>query len=337
MLKKILKNIIISSIILISYTTYANTYINPAFLKKSSATYGYLYAQNKVLDKISQQYPDLSGEVLIARTQFNLKFPNLQSKAFDTLNSVDYKIINNIKKKVNSNKKMFDYMVNYHTQDRQHAINFINLVKQRANGKIESPHLENILAVHYNDKPYKEMFDGFYNQYSSKGAYKAKGVEVKLNIPKSWQAKEANRPNIVKKWIGQNKTGVSMIMLLVKNTGDNTLNPTINDINNEFYNTGEIYNTAPTGFHIYNKGAPILLDGQAGYWVQISGIEQRLTNKIYANMIMYNIFYKGKLISLQCFFGGNISEIKKVNQRAELTKPLCESVANSLTLPQKYY
>jgi len=213
------------------------------------------------------------------------------------------------------------------------AIDFINEVNNRANGDIESPFLENFLIIQYNDKPQQEMLDGFYNTFSSQGLSKAKGLNVTIKTPKSWQEQEASRPNIAKKWISQNGTGVDSIMLLIKDMPVSDIR--LNDMH-ELYNTGEIYDMVPEGMSVVDKGAPIVLDRLPGYWMQVEGNMQRLDNSFYINQTLYNIFYKNKMISIQCTVYDSSEANTYAQLRAEKLRPLCENVANSLVIQNQW-
>lgn len=231
---------------------------NRQFVLNLSSGYGYLLGQEVILDNIANQHPDLAGEVYLAKARFNLKFPNLKDKHFDVIKSLNNPGINKeIEKSVNDLQMMFSNL----KLSKSAAIASIAEINDRANGNIESPVLENFLVIQYNDRPQQEMLDGFYNTFSSQGLSKAKGLNVTIKTPKSWQEQEADRPNIVKKWISQNGTGLDTIMLVVKNSFDSEIS--LNDVE-ELYTMGEIYEVAPKGMSVVDKGTPIVLMGFQG-------------------------------------------------------------------------
>ena len=66
-------------------------------------------------------------------------------------------------------------------------------------------------------------------KYISDNLKKSKGVEFSLDVPMSWISKEANRPNIVRKFISQNGHSIEMVMILVYDFPDGK-HLSVNDI-----------------------------------------------------------------------------------------------------------
>ena len=305
---------------------------NRQFVLNLSSGYGYLLGQEILLDNIGKQYPDLAREAYLAKARFNTKFPNLKDKHFKLINSLDIPEVNQAFRESTMQLQAL-VSANNKNLSKSEAIDFINEVNNRANGDIESPFLENFLVVQYNDKPQQEMLDGFYNTFSSQGLSKAKGLNITIKTPKSWQEQEASRPNIVKKWISQNGTGVDSIMLLIKDMPVSDIR--LEDMY-ELYNTGEIYDMVPEGMSVVDKGASIVLDRLPGYWMQVEGNMQRLDTSLYINQTLYNIFYKNKIISIQCGVFDSSEAKEPAQLRAETLQPLCKSVANSLVIQNQW-
>lgn len=306
--------------------------INRQFLLNTSIGYGYLSGQDILLNTIANEYPDLARDAYLAEIRFNTKFPNLKDKHFKVIESLDNPEIN---REVDKSTKELQAILAASNKNisRSEAIAFIDEVNKRARGEIESPFLENFLVIQYNDRPNQEMLDGFYNTFSSQGLSKAKGVEVTLKLPKSWQQQEASRPNIVKKWISQNGTGLDTIMLVVQNSFDSEIS--LNDVK-ELYTTGEIYDVAPEGMSVVDKGAPIALDGFPGYWLRVEGEKMRLDSNYYISQILYIIFYEDKVVGIQCASGYGLENKSEVHHRIKELQPLCSGVANSLVIQNRW-
>lgn len=315
----------------------ANAYdFNQQSINNLASVYGYIYAQNYSLERITLKYPDLRSDVFLAKTRFNSKFPNIQDKSKELLLSFNYQKINPIILDIESNyQKSFSDS----SLTRSEAIKFIDEVNHRAKGNIISPSLENILSVQYDENPVNEIFDGFYQSYSSAGNPKSKGITVNLRLPKSWKRKEPYQPNIVDKWISQNGTdGKNSINLMVKDLelSDQNFNVTRQDIQ-DMYNNGEIYEIATeAGFRVIDSGSHIVLAGQNGFHMTMAGTTQQVDIDLYTIMDMYTIFYNGKLISVQCGSVGLSKDKYKIDKEFSKYKLLCRTVANSLTLPQRF-
>lgn len=306
--------------------------INRQFLLNTSIGYGYLSGQDILLNTIANEYPDLARDAYLAEIRFNTKFPNLKDKHFKVIESLDNPEIN---REVDKSTKELQTLLATYNQNlsKSEAIAFISEVNRRAKGEIESPILENFLVVQYNNRPNQEMLDGFYNTFSSKGLSKAKGIEVTLKLPKSWQQQEASRPNIVKKWISQNGTGIDSIMLMVKNLPETNIS--LNDIK-MLYTTGEINETVPKGMIVLDRGDPIVVDRLPGYWYRIGGEMQRLDIHLYLEQVMYTVFYKDKIISIQCGSANESTKKSEVQLRVNKVIPLCKSIANSLVVQNRW-
>ncbi|KAB7619456.1 hypothetical protein [Alkalilimnicola sp. S0819] len=62
----------------------------------------------------------------------------------------------------------------------------------------------------------RSFTDGTASKYDTAGHPKAKGLEVTLQYPPSWQAKEGERPNVVQKFVSEHGGGLEVCTFLVK-------------------------------------------------------------------------------------------------------------------------
>lgn len=334
-----LKSIFLAYIIQFSSYVYGYN-INQQSASNLASVYGYAYGQNYTLDQISSKFPELRNDVYFARMRFNSKFPNLQENTEQLINSIGSGVANQeINKHISYSIDNLSLQI--HQMSKIDAQNYINEVNRRSQGYITSPILENILSIQYDNHPEKEMANGFYQSYSSKGHAKTKGIVVNLKLPKSWKKQEAERPNIVNKWVSQNgSSALNVVMLAVKNLPPEyqNYNFTRQDIQ-EMYDNGEIYTLASEmveGFDVVDIGSPITLEGQQGFHFTVAGSLQRLNIQMYQIMDMYNIFYNGKMISINCYSGNLLQDAAKTIEKFPKYKSMCQSIANSLVLPQKY-
>lgn len=148
---------ILSLLFLFSISAFAIS-LNEQTIMDISRTYGYTIGQNYTLDKIKEKYPKLSNDVLIVKSEFDLSFSK-SIKNIDTLMG-KYDKWKNIKEdiKTNIHSKLDLSNLTYNE-----SIEFINTVKNRAKGQIESPVLETLLMLNteYEENPHKEYYDGF--------------------------------------------------------------------------------------------------------------------------------------------------------------------------------
>lgn len=302
--------------------------LNKQMIMDISRTYGYYQGQQYSLDTIKNKYPKLSNQVFIAKNEFDLSFAK-SIKNIDTLMG-KYDRWNSIKK---------DIVKNIHTKfdlsnlTYKESIDFINMVKQRAKGNIGTPVLETLLILNssYEENPEKEFYDGFKKKYTSDNLKKSKGVEFSLDVPMSWISKEANRPNIVRKFISQNGHSIEMAMILVYDFPDGEL-LSANDIKSTI-NKKDMKEALPPNAILKDYGF-IKLETLPGYWQRYSMTIQRVRKTMTIEMLAYTIFYGDKLIQIQ-FQVGDFDN-KNLEKRFKKFEPLFDSIINSFVLISLY-
>lgn len=302
--------------------------LNEQTIMDISRTYGYTIGQNYTLDKIKEKYPKLSNDVLIVKSEFDLSFSK-SIKNIDTLMG-KYDKWNNIKEDI---KKNIHSKLDLSNLTYNESIEFINTVKNRAKGQIESPVLETLLMLNteYEENPHKEYYDGFRKKYISDDLIKSKGITFSMDIPMSWISKKANRPNIVRKFISQNGHSTEMAMVLVYDFPDGiylTESEIKNSINKEYMNEA----TPPNA--ILKDYGFIKLETLPGYWQRYSMTMQRLRQTLTIEMLAYTLFYKDKLIQIQ--FQVTDIDNSDLESRFKKYEPLFDAIANSFVLRDVY-
>ena len=153
------KNLFLSVVLLLSSESMAFN-MNQQSVKNLFVTYGYLYAQELILNKIENTYPELKYDVANVRARFNLTFPNITNKTKGLIFSINEK---NVGKEFNDLESGVDSKVNVliNNISKEEAVRFLNTINERAKGNVDSPILENLLSIQYENNPQKEMKDGF--------------------------------------------------------------------------------------------------------------------------------------------------------------------------------
>ena len=309
--------------------------LNQNLMMDMSRTYGYYIGQTHVLDLIEKKYPNLKNDVFLAKNEFDLKYLKsikeieqnflkiMTKKQWD-----EYKV--NLKNKIKEQLK-YDYIT------QQESFNFIQEVKTRATGNIESPVIETLLMFNptYQKNPISEFSDNFFQKYNSKDNPKAKGVDFTVKAPKSWKSEEANRPNIVRKFGSNNGYIVEdkfmeniMLMVFDLPIEVNSLTPQdITDVCNDIPENSILRECKKTEL----ENLPVVIQ-------RIKMNLSRLENSITIEVIQYNIYFKNKLVMIQGQVGtmnDKISE-KTLLERFEKFKPVFNYVANSLVINDLY-
>jgi hypothetical protein len=158
------------------------------------------------------------------------------------------------------------------------------------------------------------------------GHPKAKGVNLKLRTPKSWEVREGNRPNIVKKFVN----GTNVFLILIKNnitflsrrqSRDNLEDKTLFDeIIKDTFSFLEKYEII--------KSSLVNIDTYNGFQVKVRGSMKKSEMRLQTIMIYWFLYYEDKIIVLQAM-GFDEKEFKSFETTYQL-------IANSLIFPEQY-
>jgi hypothetical protein len=303
---------------------------NPTSVKGMAHAYGFVPGQEYSLSRIAKEFPELIGDVELARAQFGSSFPDIKIKLEKQLKqAIGEKLFQQTS--ANLRVKLRE------TLGRQQITNdiaasFLGQVKARSKGEIESPVLEYLLVVDYTANPVGEFADGFRQRYQTDGTGKSQGIKINLQLPRSWAGKDGERPHIAQKWVSENGTGLEVIHLDIRD--GQGYNLTKKEME-EFVRSGEAKDSVPDGSRYVNSGN-FTLEKQTGYWLQIAIPVERAGMKIYQDALTYQFFFRGKAIGIMCQAGGPENEKPKVNEAFKRIRPLCQQVLNSLVLTQNY-
>lgn len=276
---------------------YAEVQLSNALAKDIGRTYGFYLGQDYSLNEISKKYPSMAGLALIAETEFSANF-NSSIEGMNALMSTHAKTEWERIKSQLTNQIADSIKINQITESQ--ARQFIELVRQRAKGNIESPVIETLLLFKsgYERHPEREFLDGHKYKYTTDGAGKSKGVAFSIEAPKTWTAKEGNRPNIVHKFVSESGRGLELLLVMIMEMplppGESMTDEDVAEI----LNPTDIKDILPEGAEYINSGK-LALENLPGFWVQFKLNTLRVRNSIGTETMMYTIFYKNKMIQIQ--------------------------------------
>lgn len=309
----------------VTTVTAAELNFNQTSIKGLAQAYGFILGQDFSLERIKQEFPELAPAVALVNAQFNSSFPSIKSKLKEQLvKAMGKKLFD---KTDHDLKKQLRATLGKQVITNEVAQGFLQQVKERAEGNIDSPVVEYLLAVKYLSNPAGEFLDGYRQRFNSDGHRKAHGLKLVLQVPKSWKGKEGERPHIVKKWVSQNGTGMEMIHLDIRDTEGYT--PTNNEIET-FVSSGEVKDTVPAGATYINSGV-FSLEMRKGYWMEMAMLHERAGIHLYQHSVMYQLFFRGKAIGLMCQTMSPNEDRAKADEAYKTTQPLCQQVLNSLS------
>lgn len=294
-------------------------------------TFGFCYGQRLSLTQLRQMFPDLETQIMLAEMQWNTAFKEaeegvearLKALAPDQWTDTRAKMIAQfepILKQQNSKAT------------REIAINFLEVVEQRAKGAIDSPNREMLLASHpkFMKSPELEFAAGYTGTFSSKGHSKAKGVELTVRYPLSWKQLEADRPNIVQKWTSDGGHGTDIFMVQIRKlpalpTPQESAELFTESFAKEMFEDGGKTLSYTTG-RLENLPLGI---------IHFTQTTKRLDLSVDTRGVFYYLVLDDAFIVLQfmCYTPGGAEAMEA---RIKQLEPLTRAIVNSLVLPTNY-
>lgn len=317
-----------------SPNAFAEIKLSNALAEDIVRAYGFYLGQNYSLTQISKKYPSLSELTLIAEMEFLATFKSSIEGMDALMGKYAKSEWNKVKTQLTT---QITSSINIEQISETQAHQFVEQVRERAKGNIESPVIETLLLFKsgYEKSPEREFLDGYKFKYSTNGAGKAKGVAFSIEAPKTWVAEEGNRPNIVQKFVSENGKGLESLLILVKEVplppGEKITEKDILEI----LNPKDVQDFIPDG-GVYLDSGKLTLENLPGFWVHFKVDMARVRNTIGMEAIMYTIFYKNKMIQIQ---GQVMTSINgEAAERGGLKKyeKLFDLMANSFIISNMY-
>ncbi len=301
-------------------------------IERVSQSFGYLTGQEYSLNYLKNEFPQLENNVLIAEMAFKSTFGKSKSGMEDYLSNYlgDDKL-----KDFNDNLiAEFEKKMNNQTLTEEIANNFIKDIENRAKGSISSPILETLLSFQYADSPHRELLAGFTTTFKTKGHAKSKNTDWQIRVPKSWRAKEGDRPNIIQSFTDDFGDGLNNIMLMVKDMPVSKGTKLSDKEKEEFFSEKEIKTTLPKEAKFISF-SNMTLDSNIGGMLQVEQIVSRLDYKFKMRVVQFMFIRGFKIYMLMATVSSsNIEDDLAV--KMEKYMPLFRLVANSIVVNDQY-
>jgi len=181
----------------------------------------------------------------------------------------------------------------------------------------------------------KEFIDGNYIQFSTSGHPKSKGINMTISYPRSWLAKEGERPNIVQKFHSDGGQGSEIVLIITKSLPlpPGTVVP--ESELQEFFAPNELKKMVPQGAVFVDAESTKIESLPAGI-LEYSMRQERAGATIYSQVISYIFIYGTTMVQLQCAVSTDPMTVPNLAPRMESFKPLFFMMANSIVLPDKW-
>ena len=177
-----------------------------------------------------------------------------------------------------------------------------------------------------------EFTSGEITTWKSKGHKKAKGVDVKISIPKSWENVEGNRPNILQKFSPKRKSSHTRIALQTIDVGEQLAEEDIAEMNTKEFCSLIIGEEAEILSHQATK-----LNGVDCSMFEYTLTQEQLGVKIGLKILGFMIPQGKTILFVACSAGGNAtSGYDQINKRYSESKLLFVSIVNSFVFEGRW-
>lgn len=176
-------------------------------------TYAFLKGQNAALQKIAVQFPQLKPNVTAAQQNLNTVYGRAENNIKQFLKEeLDSYQLNLLQIQIDSllNQQLLNPI-----EKEKYAHDFLLKIKERSNFINNLSVSKGILSFKYHDAPHQEITDGHVNFFTTENHPKAEKASLKIPIPKSWLAEEAEMPETIQQFTSYYGNGNEKILIVV--------------------------------------------------------------------------------------------------------------------------
>jgi len=293
--------------------------------------FGFCYGQRRTLSQIHRMFPELKAQVSLATMQWDNALKEAEEGVEARLRMVLREHWDDVRAvMIAQADPILEEQKRNATRDT--AISFLELVKHRANGAMESPAREMMLASHpdFVASPGREFANGYTGIFSSIGHPKAHGVDLSIRYPLSWKQFETDRPDIVQKWTSDGGHGTDVFMVQVTMLPEH-LTP----------NEMAAYFTESFAKEMFAEGGNVLsfetkiLERLPLGIVHFTQTVERLDVNLEIRGALHYLIHENALISFQ-FMCYTSEDPDRNEARIKKLEPLITSIVNSVVLSTRF-
>jgi len=314
-----INKLILSAFLLLVFTTVCDAQLQKYSPKVSFAieTYAFLKGQSTALEKISRQFPSLKTKVVTVEQDSKISFVraqrNIEHFLQEELTVADYKIL---QKRIGC---MLEAQIKSPIEKEEYAIDFLNLVSSRSYFIADTLVEKGILSFAYHDTPHQEITDGHFINFTTKNHPKSYRAGLKVPIPKSWLAQEAEMPHTIQQFTSHYGNGEARIVIVVYDLSAQQSEMILNE--------RSITQMIPPESRLIQTDK-IEIDGIPGIMIEAEQSLGYTDNQMKIRMLQFMFIQNQKLYCLQ----GSIGPVQASNNLDEKIKkyePLFRLVASN--------
>lgn len=293
-------------------------------------TYSFYLGQKFSVDKIVEKFPSLRPEITEAQNLWSVQFKS-------SVENINKELIINLGTKFDElEKALYSNLLSqdFSSLSISDSKDYIDIIRYRTQGNIPSPFLETLLSFKpsYQKSPEKEYLDGFIDEYYTKESLKSQGLNLKIKYPKSWLAKNGDRPHVLKKMTSNNGHGLVGVLIGIAETNEI---PTESDINLLLSEDGMKYQL-PENFKVISTKTGLTIDNFKAASITYYFEKEQMDIKLGIIMETYMLYYNNFQISLVFSVGSTSDNYTDIANRYEINKKLFWHIANDIVIISQY-
>ncbi|KQW99281.1 hypothetical protein [Flavobacterium sp. Root420] len=181
-------------------------------------TYAFVKGQSSALETIARQFPALKPKILAAEKNSEISMAraerNIERFLQDELTGSEFAML---QQRIDS---LLDEQLKNPIEKEKYALDFLNKISNRHRSITDTILSKSILSFVYHDNPQEEIIDGHITTFTTKGHSKADQTTLKVPIPKSWLAEEAQMRETVQQFTSYSGKGNEKILIVVYDLSD---------------------------------------------------------------------------------------------------------------------
>jgi hypothetical protein len=298
---------------------YPQTQIHTPKVRLAIETYAFLKGQSFALERIETQFPTLKDDLVATEKSlkvFRQSQQNIESFLKSELDDSSFKVLQE------HLGALLNEQFKNPIQQEKYARNFLEEVRLRSRLISDSLISKAILSFAYHDLPHKEITDGHIITFTTSGHPKAAEANLKMPIPKSWKAEEAEMSETVQQFTSYDGNGNAKILIVIYDLSDQERNMILNK-----KSIAEML--SPDAKLIRTEA--VTIDGNQGMMIETEETLYSNSEKKKIRMLQFMFVEKQKLYCLQGSIGPSQID-ENLEPQIRKYEPLFRLVATSASV-----
>jgi len=280
-------------------------------------TFAYLKGQSAALKTIARQFPKLKPKVAAVENNAEISFSraerNIERFLQDELTGSEFMTL----------QQRIDSLLTLQLQNpikkEKYAVDFLQKVSKGTHFIADTLRSKGILSFAYHDTPHQEIKDGYSTTFTTKNHPKADQAVLKIPIPSSWLAEEADMPETVQQFTSYYGKGDEKIVIVVYDLPD--------ERQQVILNKKSVLQMIPPESKLIRINN-VKIDGIAGVMVEVEQLLNTQENRMKIRMLQFMFTQKQKLYCLQGSIGP-VEAHKNLDLHIKKYEPLFRLVASN--------